>query len=943
MNFKHLNRYIALAIFFITLFMYRMTAQSSVAFWDCGEYAATSPALEVPHPPGAPLFTLLGRIAMMTPYVHSPALRINLISALSSALTIMLLYLIGVRVISRWKGFPQDSRGAIVVFGSAVIGAFMLAVSDSFWFNAVESSLFATALFFIAFVLWLGMLWFEKADEPGSQKYLLLAAYAMGLSIGIHILSVLVFFIIALLVYFKYYEFDWNTFIKFGLITVLGFFIIYPGIVKWIAAILHGDVNAGPFDIKHSLLIQLIPPGVVIAAIYGAYKAQKAKRWILNGALMAGLFIVLGYSTYALVYIRANAHPPINEDNPSDLKRLVAYLNRDQYGSQPIFWPRRWSNEPQYQAGYQEYPSDFAYFIGYQLDQMYLRYIGWNFIGRTGDIQNAPVALFSTPDNSRWYDGRAGYPARYFAIPFLLAMFGLWYHFKKDWKFGLTFLAMFIIFGLALVVYFNMQDPQPRERFYFFVGSYFVMALWGGIGASGLIDLLVTKLKENRTKTLVAGATVAVLFVISPLNMFAQNLYTHNRNGNFAPFDYSYNILQSCKPNAILFTNGDNDTFPLWYLQEARGIRTDVRIVNLSLANTNWYDLQLKDERPHGAEEVPISMTNEQLQNIAPVEWKTRTFKIPVPDSVYKEFGITDTSITHKGYIQYTMKPTLNYGDISAVRAQDLLVQNIVQTNDWKRPVYFAVTVAPENFIGLSPYLQMQGLALQLTPVESTTPATEDYALNQKIMSECYLHAPKRAYRHQHYGFLFTNLNDPNIYYDDNVRMLTLNYRYGFMRLADYYANERDTTQAVATLDSMEAKVPTEVIPMKYTVMSDVARMYYALGAMKHFHKYAALVEKGALEAIKANPMDVRSYYNPYRILLGLYQEENAYEKSISLLEKLQALFPDQKGITDQINMLREEMKMQATSDTANRKVSTKPEAIKPHHTGTKAIRPKIK
>ena len=315
MTFKHLNRYIALAIFFITLFMYRMTSQSSVAFWDCGEYAATSPALEVPHPPGAPLFTLLGRIAMMTPYVHDPALRINLISALTSALTIMLLYLVGVRVISRWKGFPSDLRGGIIVFGSAAIGALTLSVSDSFWFDAVESSLFATALFFIAFVLWLGMLWFEKADEPGSQKYLLLAAYALGLSIGVHVLSILVFFPVAVLIYFRYREFEWKSFIWFAVITILSFFVIYPGIVKWIAAILNGDLNLGPFTFQHNFIIQLIPPGIVIAAIYGAYKAQKAKRWLLNTALLAGLFVILGYSTYALVYIRANAHPPINEGN----------------------------------------------------------------------------------------------------------------------------------------------------------------------------------------------------------------------------------------------------------------------------------------------------------------------------------------------------------------------------------------------------------------------------------------------------------------------------------------------------------------------------------------------------------------------------------------------------------------------------------------------------
>ncbi|MCL5020699.1 MAG: DUF2723 domain-containing protein, partial [Bacteroidetes bacterium] len=571
MNYKRLNRYIALALFLITLTVYGFTAQSSVAFWDCGEYAATAPALEVPHPPGAPLWTLIGRLAMMTPYVHDPALRYNLVSSLTTALAIMFLYLVGVRVISRWEGFPDDTKGAFTVFGSAGIGALILAFADSIWFDAVESSLFATALFFIALITWLGMLWFEKADEPGSQKYLLMAAYALGLSIGIHILSILSFFTVALIIYFKYYEFDWKSFIKFGVVAVLGFFVIYPGIVKWIPAIMHGDINEGPFVFKHNIIIQLIPPGLIIGAIYGAYKAHKAKRWLLNTALMAGLLIVLGYTTYGLVYIRANANPPINEDNPHDLKSLVGYLNRDQYGTYPL-WPRKWSNEPQYQAGYREFPTNWDYFFGYQLNQMYLRYIGWNFIGRTGDIQNAPVAFITAPKG--WYDGRSGFPTRYFAIPFLLALFGLWYLFKRDWKFGIIYLAMFLVFGLALVVYFNMQDPQPRERFYFFVGSFWVVALWAGIGVSGVIDFIVTNLKGFRNKALLAGIATVIIFAIAPLNMFAQNLYTCDRDGNVSPFDYSYNILQSCKPNSILFTNGDNDTFPLWSLQEALGIRT---------------------------------------------------------------------------------------------------------------------------------------------------------------------------------------------------------------------------------------------------------------------------------------------------------------------------------------------------------------------------------
>jgi hypothetical protein len=917
MNFKYLNRYIALGLFLLTLTMYRLTSQSSVAFWDCGEYAATSPAMEVPHPPGAPLFTLLGRIAMMTPYVSDRALRINLISALASALTIMFLYLISVKVISRWKGFPGDLQSSIIVFGSAAIGALTFSVTDTFWFNAVESSLFASSMFFVSFVVWLGMTWYDKAEEPGSQRYLLLAAYLMGLAIGVHQLSILAFFAIAVLIYFRYYEFEWGTFVKFGIITVLSFFIIYPGIVKWFVAILNGDLNFGPFDISHNIVVQLIPPAIIIAAAYGAYKAQKAKRWILSTALMAGLLMILGYSTYAIVYIRANAHPAINENNPSNLVRLVTYLNREQYGEQKM-WPRMWSTDPQYVQNYKNYSSDLDYFWSYQLNHMYLRYLGFNFIGRSGDIQDAPVALSSSPNG--WFDGRAGYPTRYFAIPLLLALFGIWYHFKKDWKFGLVFLTLFTTLGIALVVFFNMQNPQPRERDYFFVGSFFVFAMWIGVGASGIIDLVIDSMKSKQDlwakyKNVFVSGTAAVLFVISPLEMFSQNLYCHNRHGNFAPFDYSYNILQSCKPNAILFTNGDNDTFPLWYLQEGMGIRDDIRIVNLSLVNTDWYILQLKNETPHGAMKVPISISDEQIKNISPVQWRTRTFQLPVPREVYQQFGITDTSITNSGYIQYTVKPTLRAGDVEAIRVQDIIMNNIVQTNEWKRPIYYAVTVAPDNFIGLTPYLQMQGLALQLMP-KMNGPQSGDYEINLPIMKECLMEPHVRISTEPQYGFLFRNLNNPRVFYDDNVRNLMVNYRYSYLRLAAYYEMHGDSSDAVVALDTMESRMPNSVLPIRYEVLGDITRLYYLAGAMPQFHKFADIVEHDALAAIEQNPNDVQSHYYPYRILLELYDMEKDYQKSIDLLQKLEIIFPNDRSIPQRIAELQAMMNMKTLPPT---------------------------
>ena len=535
----------------------------------------------------------------------------------------------------------------------------------------------------------------------------------MGLSIGIHQLSVLGFFAIALLIYFRYYEFEWGSFVKFGVITVLSFFIIYPGIIIDLVPALDGNFKLGPIQVIHSSVVQLGAIAVIVAAIYGTYRAEKAKRWILSTALMAGHSVVLGFSTYTIIYVRANAHPPINEDNPSSLDNFTAYLNREQYGEQKMF-PRMWRPEPEYTQHYKDYSSDWDYFWSYQLNQMYLRYLGFNFIGRAGDIQNAPAAFAQSSSSLKsWFDGKSGYPTRYFGIPFLLALFGIWYHIKRDWKFGLVFLALFAVLGIALVVFFNMQNPQPRERDYFFVGSFFVFAMWIGVGASGIMDLIMDALKSkhklwSKYKNVFVGGTAAVLFVVSPLEMFSQNLESHDRNGNLAPLDLSYDLLQSCEKNAILFTGGDNDTFPLWTLQEAFGIRTDVRIVCLSLANTDWYLLQLKNETPHGAMKVPISIPDEQIRNISPVQWRTRTFELPVSKEAYHQFGITDTSVTNKGRIEYTIKPTIQAGDIQAIRVQDIIINNIIEANAWQRPIYFALTVSPNDCIGIQNYFERQ-------------------------------------------------------------------------------------------------------------------------------------------------------------------------------------------------------------------------------------------
>ncbi|OYV86775.1 MAG: hypothetical protein B7Z63_03475 [Ignavibacteriae bacterium 37-53-5] len=307
-------------------------------------------------------------------------------------------------------------------------------------------------------------------------------------------------------------------------------------------------------------------------------------------------------------------------------------------------------------------------------------------------------------------------------------------------------------------------------------------------------------------------------------------------------------------------------------------------------------------------------MSDQQIVELMPVQWRPTTISVPVPPGVYSRYGITDTAITNAGTIQFVMNPTLGGGSMGGVRVQDIMVKDIVETNNWARPIYFAVTVASSNFIGLDNYLQMEGMALQIMPSKQRAPDGQ-YNINPVIMKQCLFNDPGQVYTGPHYGFRFTNLDKPGVYYDDNGRRLSLNYRNPFMRLAIYYLQQQDTAATIATLDRMESKIPIEVVPMDYRILSDVARIYLIAGARDRYARYSAIVEKDALAAIDRNPMDVRSAYNPYRILLDIYEEKGAYQKEIGLLSKLQDMFPGEKSIQFKIQELQAMVKGRNTPE----------------------------
>ncbi|KAB2923266.1 MAG: DUF2723 domain-containing protein [Bacteroidetes bacterium] len=918
MEHTKLNKIVAAGVFVVSLAVYVLTLADTVVFWDVGEFIAASYLLQVPHPPGSPLFLLIGNIfgMVMTPFYKDPAVRVHFISALSSALTVLFLYLSLVKLIILWRPRTDDLWNKATLYGASAVGALSLTFSATFWFNAVEAEVYGISMLFVGAVTWLSLRWNERADTPSHQKYILLIAYLIGLSLGVHLLALLVIFPFLIIVFFRRYDFSVRNYIIFGAIAVAVFAVVYPGIVKILPSLLDGKYTFGSGKESESVIWTLIPLGIIGAALYGVWYSVRERKEMLHLASMSFLLILLGYSTYTMVIIRANARPPMNENDPSTLEKLVSYLNREQYGEAPLM-QRRWSQEPQHQGIYTNYKSDWDYFLRYQMDEMFLRYFLWQYAGREGDWQGAGV---------NW--------KQLWGIPLFVGLFGFYYHWKRDKAMWWTFFNFFLLMGFIMVFYFNMQNPQPRERDYFYVGAFFVFSLWIGIGAVGILDTLREMVKEQKLQKMVTYAVLALLVLFIPVNMLYTNFTVSDRSGDYVAWDYSYNLLQSCEPDAILFTNGDNDTFPLWYLQDVEGVRRDVRIVNLSLVNTSWYIMQLKHETPHGAKKVPISLSDAEIAQIGPMQWEPREVVIPVPPHVmkeYEQFNMDRPAQPAKsgaaaeqgpGVVRFVMPNSIQFGDIKAIRAQDIMAYDIIRTNNWERPVYMAVTSSPDSKIGLDRYFRMDGLAMKLIPYAGPT---DEGAIDERILSANLMQRPETPNKQFQRGYLFRGLQDSTVFYDENVKRLVMNYRNGFMRLALHYLNvTRENDKAVAVLDSMQALMPNSVMPMDYRVEYDLTNFYYYSGDRARYRQVTDRLI-ATLKVMTSRPVTepFQSQYHPYYMLFSLYQNREEYDLAIATLDTIAAQYGKVQGLPEWVAMQRAQMQARlalqqtAAKDTA--------------------------
>ncbi|MGE5499130.1 MAG: tetratricopeptide repeat protein, partial [Syntrophothermus sp.] len=652
--------------------------------------------------------------------------------------------------------------------------------------------------------------------------------------------------------------------------------IAYPGIVKIFPVLL---LKLGGPSPAVNLVIFIV---ILLGLIYLSYWAKQNKKPILNISALCMVFALIGFTTYAMIIIRSNQQTPMNENEPKDFTKLVYYLGREQYGDFPIL-KRRFSNEPHQQGIYTEYSSDLDYLWKYQINHMYNRYLLWNFVGREGSEQDAGVNFND-----------------FFAIPLLMGLLGLYFQFRKDWKMASAFVVLFVFMGYLIAFYQNQQEPQPRERDYFYGGALFVFCLWIAAGINGLAELVKEKVQKKQLARGLSFAVVAAALLLIPVRMLAVNYHSHDRSKDWLPWDLSYNLLQSCAPNAVLFTNGDNDTFPLWYLQYVEGIRRDVRIVCLSLANTNWYVSQLKNTEPYGNPKVKFSLTDDQIENLNPVAWRPTELTLPVPRDAGAKTGITDSSVVREGKITFKMNPTLGSADAGGIMAQDIVVREIVMNNAWDRPIYFASTVPYESRIGLDDYLRLEGLALRLVPQKK--PVNSDF-LDEPIMrKQLFEENPSYSATYQP-GFKFRGLNDRSIYFEkDTHTRMAQSYRSSFLQLAVYYLNvTNQKDMVIKTLDEMEKKVPREVVDIDFRHLITIGNIYLSAGANDRYAQIAKEIEPIAWRNMSTDAASMQNPYNSFRVLEDLYVNLKQYDKAIEVLKRLQAAYPDDPGIQSEI------------------------------------------
>jgi hypothetical protein len=833
MNFKRANNIVGWIVCAIACTVYALTMEASGSFWDCGEFISSAYKIQIPHPPGAPLFVLMGRFFILL-FGDNPltaARAVNFMSATASGFTILFLFWsithLARKIIQKGNEVLTNQQ-VFTIMSAGVIGALCYTFCDSFWYSAVEGEVYASSAFFTAMVFWAILKWEDQADKPESDRWLIFIFYMMGLSIGVHLLNLLTIPSVVMVYYFRRYKVTTaGTILAFVIgCTITGFvqkFVIQYTIkgAAWFDIRFVNDIGL-PFFTGLAFFFLFVATILVIAIRY----AVRKKFYYLKLGLWSFAFMLLGYSTYFTTIIRSNANPAVDMFNVDNPVSLVGYLSRDQYGDWPIvygpdftdrpprvdggdlyikghrryevagkmvsqdwtqtpsshFFPRMWdgSNErgqvDAYKAfsglGEGEQPTmadNIKYFFRYQMGWMYMRYFMWNFAGKQNDLQG-----FGNVRDGNWVSGipfidnylygdQSKLPDsihtnskaynRMYLLPFILGLIGLFFHYSRHKRDFLVVLLLFFFTGTAIVIYLNQAGYQPRERDYAYAGSFYAFAMWVGLGVIWVKEKFEKYLKGPAANYVAAG----LCFLAVPVLMGFQQWDDHDRSRKTLARDLAKNYLESCPPNAILFSFGDNDTYPLWYAQEVEGIRPDVRVVVNSLLGTDWYMNQLRYAVNKSAP-FDVIFTPEQIQG----NRRDAVYFSALPGfdqkKYYDLFGVLKdvigsddpkfTSPTEDGE-PVNIFPVRKFSvpvDINKVRANgtvnpgdsvvsdlkidlpnrqfllknDLAIFAVIAASHWNRPVCFTST-QELNDLGLSKYVRLTGLSYRLVPVENST------------------------------------------------------------------------------------------------------------------------------------------------------------------------------------------------------------------------------
>ena len=861
-------------VFAIAAIVYGLTVEPTASLWDCPEFIACGYKLEIGHPPGAPVFMLAANLfSQLASDPSHVALMVNLLSALLSAGCIFFLFLT-VTHLSRKLICPISDGGmsisqVITIEACGMVGALAYTFSDTFWFSAVEAEVYAFSSFLTALMFWLILKWESEMDKPGSTRWIVLIAYITGLSIGVHLLCLLCLPAMSFVVYFRRTkQVTWMGMLKAliagGLLIGVILFCLIPGVVKlggWFE-LLFTNVLGCPYNTGLLCYIVLLT-GTIVIAYY------KVKRRIVRLSFACLLMMLIGYSSYGVIFIRANAQTPMCENAPDNIFSLGSYLNREQYGKTPLFYgpaycseidrvaegeylvPRQkegqavyrpvadstkreyevvrhdidylyknnmyfprmhssrhakayedWLGNVEKKDGVPTTAENLRFFLSYQVNFMYWRYFLWNFVGRQNNIQgHGEVEHGNWITGFRWIDDwllgcdTSKLPSDlkenkgrnvFYGLPLLLGLVGMLWQWRKGREGKQQFLVVMLLFlmtGLAIVVYLNQTPLQPRERDYAYAGSFYAFAIWIGMGVGMISEKVRVKSAKYATALAILSA-IACLLV--PIQMASQTWDDHDRSGRYTCRDFGANYLNSMQRDGhpIILTNGDNDTFPLWYNHEVEGVRTDTRVVNMEYLQTDWYIDQMK-RQAYDSPPLPISLSHEDYK-------EGRMEYVPIDtDSIV----IGPATISLKGK--------------QGLFKNELMVLDMLLQANWERPVYMSISMGPDILPFLRDHLVLEGLAYRISPA----------ATNQRIDVE-------RLYDNIMHRFRYGGLSTKGIYVDEDVKRMANTHQLIMGVLIDSLLQRGDLKRALTVCHKWQKEMPQENVPYTEYALS-MARCYY--------------------------------------------------------------------------------------------------------------------